>query len=64
MHEGFAIAAVGVLVAGVSEVGVLFVVEIIDADVDGAVPVFAFELAVEVYADVGAVVVGHAEVVA
>ena len=63
---GVVVLAVGgvvaVAVALVDEIGVLAVVDVVDADVDGAHA--AFELFVEIEADIHTMVGGHAEVVA
>jgi hypothetical protein len=64
LYKGAAVALVRILPTGVGEIGVLVVIEIVDADVDGTVEWLAFELTVEVHTHIGTVVIGHAEVVA
>ena len=63
LDKGAAVALVRILPTGVGEVGVLVVIEIVDADVDGTVEWLAFELTVEIHTHIGAVVIRHAEIV-
>ena len=68
MDEGSFVAIVTVLVTLVNHVGVLAVIEVVDADIDGAgeggTSLTRLELAVEVDTNIHAVIVGHAEIVA